>query len=91
MMEKEKLALIPIENIPIGKRVPYGLYVNTIEKFLERENKFCYIQFDDKPQAKNAGVGLRRNIKRLKLESKLMVRQRDDRIYLERLGGKESE
>lgn len=86
-MAKE-LKLIPIENIPTDRRAPAGLYVNTLRKFVEMEDKLCYIEFDDRVKARNASLGLRRNIERLKLDS-ILVRQMDDRIYLEKIGGRE--
>ena len=83
-----ELKLIPIDSIPINRRAPAGLYVNTLRKFVEMKDKLCYIEFDDRVKARNASIGLRRNIERLKFEVKILVRQIDDRIYLEKIGGK---
>lgn len=87
MMTRE-LKLIPIENIPTDKRAPAGLYVNTLRRFVEMEDKLCYIEFDDRVKARNACIGLVRNIKRLKLDG-ILVRQIGDRLYLEKIGGRE--
>ena len=84
-----KLKLIPIEKIPTDRRAPAGLYVNTLRKFVEMEDKLCYIEFDDRVKARNASIGLGRNIKRLKLDVKIIVRQIGDRLYLEKIVGKE--
>jgi molybdopterin-guanine dinucleotide biosynthesis protein len=80
----EELELVEVNEIPQAKRGGRrGIYKELVEKFLNSRMKYALVKSNRKPIT--LVNGLKDTIKKLKVEGKVRVVQRQGNVYLERI------
>jgi molybdopterin-guanine dinucleotide biosynthesis protein len=80
----EELELVEVNEIPQAKRGGRrGIYKELVEKFLNSRMKYALVKSNRKPIT--LVNGLKDTIKKLKVEGKVRVVQRQGKVYLERI------
>jgi predicted pyridoxine 5'-phosphate oxidase superfamily flavin-nucleotide-binding protein len=80
----EEIELVEVDEIPEAKRGGRrGIYKEIVEKFLNSRMKYALIKSNRKPITIVNGV--KDVIKKLKVEGKIRVIQRQGKVYLEKI------
>jgi predicted pyridoxine 5'-phosphate oxidase superfamily flavin-nucleotide-binding protein len=80
----EEIELVEVDEIPEAKRGGRrGIYKEIVEKFLNSRMKYALIKSNRKPITIVNGV--KDVIKKLKVEGKVRVIQRQGKVYLEKI------
>jgi molybdopterin-guanine dinucleotide biosynthesis protein len=80
----EEIELVEVNEIPQAKRGGRrGIYKELVEKFLNSRMKYALVKSNRKPIT--LVNGLKDTIKKLKVEGKVRVVQRQGNVYLERI------
>jgi len=80
----EEIELVEVNEIPQAKRGGRrGIYKELVEKFLNSRMKYALIKSNRKPIT--LVNGLKDVIKKLKVEGKVRVIQRQGKVYLEKI------
>jgi hypothetical protein len=80
----EEIELVEVNEIPQAKRGGRrGIYKEIVEKFLNSRMKYALIKSNKKPITIVNGV--KDVIKKLKVEGKIRVIQRQGKVYLEKI------
>jgi molybdopterin-guanine dinucleotide biosynthesis protein len=80
----EEIELVEVDEIPQAKRGGRrGIYKEIVEKFLNSRMKYALVKSNRKPIT--LVNGLKDTIKKLKVEGKVRVIQRQGKVYLEKL------
>jgi molybdopterin-guanine dinucleotide biosynthesis protein len=80
----EEIELVEVNEIPEAKRGGRrGIYKEIVEKFLNSRMKYALVKSNRKPIT--IVNGLKDTIKKLKVEGKVRVIQRQGKVYLEKL------
>jgi predicted pyridoxine 5'-phosphate oxidase superfamily flavin-nucleotide-binding protein len=80
----EEIELVEVDEIPEAKRGGRrGIYKDIVEKFLNSRMKYALIKSNRKPIT--LVNGLKDVIKKLKVEGKVRVVQRQGKVYLEKI------
>jgi hypothetical protein len=80
----EEIELVEVNEIPQAKRGGRrGIYKEIVEKFLNSRMKYALIKSNKKPITIVNGV--KDVIKKLKIEGKIRVIQRQGKVYLEKI------
>ena len=80
----EEIELVEVNEIPEAKRGGRrGIYREIVEKFLNSRMKYALIKSNRKPIT--LVNGLKDVIKKLKVEGKVRVIQRQGKVYLEKI------
>jgi hypothetical protein len=80
----EEIELVEVNEIPQAKRGGRrGIYKEIVEKFLNSRMKYALVKSNRKPITLVNGI--KDVIKKLKVEGKVRVAQRQGKVYLERI------